>query len=141
MLAPGGMLALSTWDVPGRARLIGVVTEAIAEVGAVPPVDLPAGPPFFRFADEDEFARLLTGAGLAEVRVHTVGFHHRLSSVEQWWGGLLDGTVRTRGQLLGQSDEVQRRIRAAFDRRAGAYATAAGLDVPVSVKVASEVRP
>ena len=33
VLAPGGALALSTWDVPERARLIGVLTEALAEAG------------------------------------------------------------------------------------------------------------
>jgi SAM-dependent methyltransferase len=141
VLAPGGSLALSTWDVPERVRLIGVVTEAIAEAGAVPPPGLPAGPPFFRFSDEDEFARLLSDAGLTDVRVRTVAFNHRLPSAGDWWDGLLDAAVRTRGLVLGQAKEVQARIRSAFDRLAGTYATADGLDVPISVKVASGVRP
>lgn len=85
VLAPGGSLALSTWDLPDQARLIGVITDAIAEAGAVPPESIPAGPPFFRFADEDEFARLLGGAGLADVHVQTVTFHHHLASAGQWW--------------------------------------------------------
>jgi SAM-dependent methyltransferase len=141
VLAPGGSLALSTWDVPDQARLIGVVTEAITEAGAVPPADMPAGPPFFRFADEGEFTRLLSDAGLTDVRVRTLTFHHRLPSAEEWWDGLLDAAVRTRGLVVGQAEEVQVRVRAAFDRLAGEYATADGLDVPISVKVASGVRP
>ena len=141
VLALGGSLALSTWDVPERTRLIGVVTDAIAEAGAVPPADIPAGPPFFRFADEDEFARLLRDAGLTDVQVRTVSFRHRLASAGQWWDGLLDGAVRTRGLVLGQPKAVQVRIRAAFDRLAGEYASADGLDVPISVKIASGVRP
>jgi SAM-dependent methyltransferase len=141
VLAPGGSLGLSTWDVPERVRLIGVVTEAIAEAGAVPPPGLPAGPPFFRFSNEDEFARLLSDAGLTDVRVQTVAFHHRVPSVGQWWDGLLDAAVRTRGLVLGQTEEVQVRIRSAFDRLAVRYATADGFDVPISVKIASGVRP
>ena len=34
------------------------------------------GPPFFRFADEEEFARLLSGQGLQDVEVQTVAFPH-----------------------------------------------------------------
>jgi hypothetical protein len=46
-------------DLPQHARFLGVFLDAIAEVGAVPPADLPVGPPFFRFADEPELLRLL----------------------------------------------------------------------------------
>jgi SAM-dependent methyltransferase len=66
VLAPGGMLALSTWDDPVRCRLLKVFTDAIGEVGAAPPPDLPDGPPFFRFANDGEFTRLLTDAGLTD---------------------------------------------------------------------------
>jgi len=45
VLAPGGRLALSTWDVPARGRLIGVLADAVQQAGASPPVDLPPGPP------------------------------------------------------------------------------------------------
>jgi SAM-dependent methyltransferase len=141
VLAPGGSLALSTWDRPERARLIGAMTDAIAEAGALPPADIPTGPPFFRFADAGEFTRLLEGAGLTDVQVRTITFRHRMAGIGQWWHGLLDGAVRTRGLVLGQPEPVQVRIRAAFDRLAGDYVTADGLDVPVSVKIASGVRP
>jgi SAM-dependent methyltransferase len=74
VLAPGGALALSTWDKPERARLVGAMYDAVSEVGATPPPHLPPGPPFFRFADEAEFARLLRDAGLTKVEVTTVEF-------------------------------------------------------------------
>jgi hypothetical protein len=67
-------LALSTWDVPERARLLGVLVDAVADVGAQAPSDLPAGPPFFRFADDIEFRHLLDNAGLVDVEVHTTTF-------------------------------------------------------------------
>jgi SAM-dependent methyltransferase len=44
VLAPGGMVALSTWDAPERCRLAGVFVDAVAEVGAPPPVEVPPRP-------------------------------------------------------------------------------------------------
>jgi SAM-dependent methyltransferase len=140
VLARGGAVALSTWDVPATNRFLGVVLDAIAEVGTAPPPGLPTGPPFFRFADEAEFGRLLTDAGLVDVQVRTVGFDHRFDSSADLWRLMLEATVRTRPVLLGQPPQTQERLRAAVDRLAAAYADADGLNLPVSVKVASAVR-
>jgi SAM-dependent methyltransferase len=141
VLAPGGRLALSTWDTPKHCRLIGVLTDAVGEVGAPPPPELPDGPPFFRFAEEDEFSRLLTGAGLTDVRVRTIAFGYPVSTAAVLWDWLIGGTVRTAPLVLCQPEAVQARIRAAFERRAAEYATPDGLDLPVSVKIASGVLP
>ncbi|WP_186762707.1 class I SAM-dependent methyltransferase [Lentzea tibetensis] len=141
VLAPGGTLALSTWDVPARCRLLGVFLDAIGEVGAVPPPDVPVGPPFFRFADDDECTRLLTGAGLTGVGVQTITFGHRVGTAAELWEGMIGGTVRTRALVLSQPDDVQGRIRGAFERITAEYATPDGLDLPVSVKIVSGVRP
>lgn len=136
VLAPGGRVAFSTWDLPAANRFLGVFVEAIAEVGTVPPADLPAGPPFFRFGDETAFGDLLTGAGFADVRVRTVAFAHRFAGTEDMWRQMIDGTVRTRPMLLVQPAET----RAAVDRGVAAYADGDGLLMPVSVKIASGVR-
>jgi ubiquinone/menaquinone biosynthesis C-methylase UbiE len=69
-LKQGGCLALSWWDDPSRQRIQGLFREAIAEIGAAPPPDVPAGYSILRFSDTDEFRRLLEGAGLSEVAVH-----------------------------------------------------------------------
>jgi hypothetical protein len=137
VLRPGRKLALSTWDFPERARLLGVLLDAVAEAGAQPTADVPPGPPIFRFADEGEFARLLAGAGLVDVDVQTVAFTHRSASSDELWNGLIGGTVRTRALVLAQPEDVQAQIRAAFDRLARPYATNSGLAIPVSVKLAS----
>jgi hypothetical protein len=44
-------------------------------------------PTAFRFADEDEAKRRLTGAGLADPRVETLRFAHRLESPIELWDG------------------------------------------------------
>jgi Ser/Thr protein kinase RdoA (MazF antagonist) len=103
----------------------------MAEVGAQPTAEVPAGPPFFRFADEGEFARLLAGAGLGDIDVQTVAFTHRSASSDELWNGLIGGTVRTRTFVLAQPEDVQAQIRAAFDRFVRAYATNSGLEIPI----------
>jgi hypothetical protein len=49
--------------------------------------------------------------------------------------------VRLRALVASQTDEVQTRIRAAFDRLVSVYETGEGLDLPVSVKLASGRKP
>jgi SAM-dependent methyltransferase len=137
VLGDRGMLALSMWDVPERARVLGLIVDAVERSGATPPADLPAGPPFFRFSSDAELSRLLHDAGFDEVEVRTLSFTHRLSGADELWQGVLGGTVRTAPLVLGQPTETRRRIRATFDRLAGEYAVGDSLEVPVSVKVAA----
>lgn len=141
VLAPGGHLALSMWDVPERARIFGVFVDAVQEVGATPPPDLPPGPPFFRFASDDEFSGLLRSAGLSVVTVRRLSFTHRLSGPDELWDDWLAAGVRTSALILGQGVETQRRIRAAFERLVRDYAVEGGLELPVSVKLASGRKP
>ena len=141
VLAPGGRLALTVWDAPEHARFIGVLVEAVAAAGAGPPPDVPVGPPIFRFADDREFAGLLDGVHLEDVQVNTVSFSHREPSPEALWDGLLGGTVRTAALIRGQTGETQRRIRAAYERIVVQYEVEAGLELPVSVKLASGRKP
>jgi SAM-dependent methyltransferase len=137
VLTPEGKLALSMWDAPDQNRLFGVLTEAVAEAEAPPPADIPAGPPFFRFSSDEEFSALLAAAGFEEVEVRSFSFTHRLSGAEELWGGLVGGTVRMAALVAGQREEIRRRIRRAFDRLVCDHTVAGGLEIPVSVKVAS----
>lgn len=141
VLAPGGRVALTVWDVPERMRVLGVFLDAIADVDAGVPSEIPAGPPHFRFADDREFVGLLRGQGLDDVEVRTIAFEHRVRSTEELWNGLLASSVRTAALISGQPDEVKRRIRAAVDRFAARYAVGTRLELPVSVKLASAGKP
>lgn len=137
VLAPAGRAAFSVWNEPSRSRWLGVVFDAFTTAGAQPPADVPPGPPIFRFADDNEFARLLTDAGLVDLVVETVEFPLQLSSGDELWTGLVDCTVRVRPLILGQSPEMQRAIRMHFDEQLEEYRTEDGFAVPVSVKLAS----
>jgi SAM-dependent methyltransferase len=134
VLSPGGKAALSLWDVPAASRMPGVFYDAVQEVGATPPPGLPTGPPFYRFADDAECARLLGDAGFVDVTVSTVTFTYHY--VGDLFDCLLDGTVRTRGLVLAQPEATQARFRAALDRLTTEYAANGGFDLPISVKVA-----
>jgi hypothetical protein len=78
---------------------------------------------------------------LTDVDVDQVSFTITVRDPQALWDGALGGAVRMRGLILGQSDEMQARIRAAFDEVAGAYDTGSGLEVPVSVRLASGRKP
>ena len=90
--------------------------EAIAVAGAAPPADMPAGPPFFQYGTDDEFAALLRGAGLADPAVETIAFTHHLDDLDAFWADLLGGTVRTGPVIKSQTPEVQARIRSLYER-------------------------
>lgn len=141
VLKSGGFLALSWWDVPERARILGVFVDAVKEAGAVPPPDLPPGPPMFLFSTDDELVKLLTTARLKGVEVRSLAFAHRIAAADDLWDGFLAGTVRTRALVRGQTEDMQRRIRAALDRLLRPYAARDGFEIPVSVKIAVGKKP
>ncbi len=64
-----------------------------------------------------------------------------MPSSDALWRGLLGGTVRTSALVRGQTSEMQRQIRAAFDRGVRQYEVDGGLELPVSVKLASGRKP
>ena len=136
----GRRVAVAQWDAPKRARLIGLLTDAIAAAGVAPPTGLPAGPSRELLAREEELRRLFEGAGLADVRVDTVAFVQPMSGTDELWDGVLGGSVNTRAIVLAQPPEVQQRIRNELERLIDPYRHDGGIDVPVSVRVASARR-
>ncbi len=139
-MAPGARLALSMWDVPARRRVIGVLVDAIVEVGAEPATDLPSGPDPFRFADEREFEGLLSCAGFRVVAVRTFEFTHSFGGVSEYWAAVLAGTVCTVALERSQTAETQERIRCVFERRAARNASAGELELPAAAKISSGQR-
>src|SRR3954468_14362400 len=111
VLRPGGRLALTAWARPSRHRLAGVFLDAVAEARATPPADLPRGPDFFRFSDDEAFAAALREPGLANVGVTDITFVQRFASADELWDGRLDATVRVSALLTRQPEEIRQRIR------------------------------
>ncbi|HKX47488.1 MAG TPA: methyltransferase domain-containing protein [Gaiellaceae bacterium] len=136
VLRPDGRAAFTVWDAPGRDRWIGAFFEAFVAAGAHPPEEVPPGPNFFEFADDEAFAALLQRSGLDDVEVRTVEFGLRLDDGNELWDGLIRGSVRVGPMVLGQPEELQQAIRRHYDELLEAYRVEAAYEVPVSVKLA-----
>jgi ubiquinone/menaquinone biosynthesis C-methylase UbiE len=134
-LRPGGRLALSWWDDPSKQRIQGLFREAIAEIGVALPPDVPAGYSMFRFSDTDEFRRLLEGAGLTDIMVQDHKTTYLISDIDTLWHGGMGSFALTASAIAHQDKPTQAAIRAALERRAAAYKTSAGLELPVAFKV------
>jgi SAM-dependent methyltransferase len=140
VLVPGGRLALTVWDVPSKTRLVGVLLDAVARAQAAVPPDLPVGPDFFRFSTEPELVGLLTRHGFGRITVRDVSFLHPVSTPDEFWHGLLSGTVRTAAIVRAQPEPVRRRVRDAFDRLLEAHRIGDRYELPVCVKLAAAHR-
>jgi SAM-dependent methyltransferase len=130
-------VAVAQWDVSSRARLHGLIADAIAATGVEPPEDRPVGPSRERLAADEELRRLLEGAGLLDVELSTVAFEQRLSGTDELWEGILGGSVNTRAIVLAQPLATQARIRTELERLAEPHQRGGGIDVPVSVRIAA----
>ncbi len=141
VLMPGGRIALSWWDNSSRQRIQGLFREAIAEVGAEPPPDLPRGHSSLRFCDRGELLRLLEGAGLAEVVVEDYRTTHLVPDVDTLWRGGLGSLVMATAAIACQDEATQTAIRAALERRAAAYQTPDGLKLPIAFRIGAGRKP
>lgn len=137
VLAPGGRLALTTWDQPERVGLLWPMVGAVQSVGAQPSEDIPAGPDFFRYSNEETFAALLRDAGLTDVTIDTLTYTHVVPSADALWHGIVDGAVRFAALVRAQPQAVQEQIRVAFDDVAERYRSGDGLELPISTKIGS----
>ena len=141
VLQSGGRLAQAMWAPPDQTRIAGLFLDAAQMAGATPPAHLPDGPPFFTYATDDALTSLHQDAGLDAVTVASVKLHRRVANTDELWHGMLNSTVRTKTTVLGQTPDVQRQIRAAFDDLAVQYRSGEGLAIPVTVKIASGRKP
>jgi SAM-dependent methyltransferase len=142
VLAGGGRLALSVWDVPERARFVGLVGDAVARAGESRSAGTPAGPDPFRFADDAELRALFDGAGLEEVVVETIEVRHRVAGdAMELWDGLLAGSVRSAAAVEALSPAALGRARAAFADLVEPYRVAGGHELPAVATVGSGRRP
>jgi SAM-dependent methyltransferase len=136
-LKAGGRIALSWWDQPDKQRIQGLFREAIADVGAAPPPEVPAGHSNLRFSDTTEFRTLLVGAGLDNVRIEDHRTTYTIADVDTLWRGGLGSFAITAAAIAHQDAATQQAIRASLERRAAAYRTPAGLVLPIAFKIGS----
>jgi SAM-dependent methyltransferase len=140
VVLPGGRFAFTAWVAEGNA--VSEIVDSAVEAHAVP-VDLPEGPPFYRFADPAKAARALVEAGFdgestridTETRVVRIPSGERLFEAERMAG------VRTAAVLARQPRELLELIRAAIVAGVGPYAEGEGFALPMVARLVSATKP
>jgi SAM-dependent methyltransferase len=141
VLASDGGIALSTWDAPERSPFFAALLGAVADAEIHSSSEVPAGPAFFQFADEEAFRSLLEDAGFVGVDVTAITVDFRLRSVEELLTALAEGTVRTGAMVRAADDEQRERVRESLEARIEPWQRAGGYVVPASVRIASGRKP
>ena len=120
VLAPGGRLALATWDVPSRARLFGFFLEAFSEVGAYHRQTSRQDPTSFASPTMPPSPICSLQQGSPDVEVSPIDFNYEAATFDEYWQALQEGNnaVGMSSALLhGQSKETRLRIRDALKQK------------------------
>ena len=119
VLKPGGRLAFSAWAPPPATEGFDLILGAVNAAGN-PNVPLPAGPPFFQYADPATVRQALAKAGFVDVDVTTVdSMEWHVDSADELYEIFLEGTARTRELLRGQTETEAEAVREELRRRFG----------------------
>jgi SAM-dependent methyltransferase len=140
ILRSGGRFAFSVWARPEETIAFGIVLRAV-ELHGEPRVELPEGPPFFRYSDPGECTRGLLIAGFEDPRVIKIRQLWRLPPGDGLFNAMKDGTVRTGGLLRAQKPTVLNKIRAAIHELVEEYRKGDVVELPMPAWVASAVKP
>ena len=141
VLRRGGFFGFTVWAKPEEAVGFAVALDSIREFGD-PSVQLPAGPPFFRFSEPAESTRVLENAGFAHPTIAQLPLVWKLASQADVFEAFYRGSARTGGLLRAQPVATLSKVREAIEKRAAAYARAGGrLEIPMPALVISARKP
>lgn len=125
-------------NVPSRARFVGVFLDAVVQPKAAPPKDLPVGPT--SFASVTKSSSRACSATAISTRSRSIPSRFRTACHRHRSSGTVCSTASQEvGDRSCSAGRCQQRIRAAFDRLLDEYRASRGLELPISVKLASAV--
>ena len=140
VLKPGGRFAATVWANPEPGSAFGIMLGAIERHGAK--VELPPGPPFFRFADAEEARRVMGAAGLVEPRTRLVPQYWRHASPDDLLAAFEEGSVRAAAMLRAQPEAAREQIRLAVREEVRKLAhDGGGYVIPAPATVLSARKP
>lgn len=140
VLRAGGRFAFSVWAPPEETIGFGIVLGAVEKHGE-PRVELPEGPPFFRYSDAEECKRGLIVAGFESPTVATVSQIWRLPAGDGLFHAMIHSTVRTAGLLRAQKPTVLKKIRDAMRAELEKYMNKDVVELPMPALIASGIKP
>src|SRR5262245_50885092 len=140
VLRPGGRYAFTCWMPPARNAFFALILGSIQRHGTMD-VNLPPGPPLFRFGDRPECERILTAAGFASVSVTELAIVWPFDKPEDVVPVVLASTARVGPILAMQTPEQRRNIENAITEGVKSYATARGVEIPAPAILAVGEKP
>ncbi|MBE9001796.1 methyltransferase domain-containing protein [Nostoc sp. LEGE 12447] len=140
VLKPGGRYALTCWTPPTRNPFMALILGSVQTYGSTD-VNLPPGPPLFRFGNPTECTRVLSAEGFTEVSVAELPMKWTFSTPEDVMPTVVVSTARLGPMLAMQTDEQRRNIENAIIKGASEYATDRGVEIPTSVMLAVARKP
>ena len=140
VLRPGGRIAFTVWATPETAIGFQIMLQAI-ETHGDPNLQLPEGPPFFRFSDPSESERTLQAIGFTNLSITEVQQIWQLSSPDDLFVAFYEGTARTGGLLRAQSRVALNAIGTAVIKAASAYEKGEGVEIPMPTVLTSAQKP
>ena len=136
VLKPGGRFAFSTWARKEENRFVELVDDAI-QAHANLEVELPPGPPYYLFENEEEFRRALSRAGFdggsMKFRRHTIEWS--VPTARFIFDAELNAGVRTAGLLAKQTPATLEAIRSTIEKAVRSYAKGDGFAIPKSAYI------
>lgn len=139
VLRAGGRFAFSVWCPPEETIGFQIVLRAV-EAHGEPRVELPEGPPFFRYSDVDECKRALIVAGFEAPTVVKIAQVWQLPEGDGLFHAMRDSTVRTAGLLRAQKPTVLHKIREAMRAEVAEYTKRGVVKLPMPALIASAVK-
>ncbi|MFN0263844.1 class I SAM-dependent methyltransferase [Tepidamorphus sp. 3E244] len=139
VLKPGGRLVFTSWAQPENSA-IGFAMDAVARFGTTD-VDLPAGPPFFRFGPEEECARVAGELGFEDCRHERHLLYWTLPAPDALMDALREATARASALLNAQRPEDLPAIRAAMVERCAPFVRDGKAMVPMPATLCVAQKP
>jgi SAM-dependent methyltransferase len=140
VLKPGGRYTFTVWCSPDQGGdFFRLVLGAIQQHGTFD-VPLPSAPPFFRFADLQEAARVLTSVGFIAPEFKLLPLTWQATQPQAILNLLYQGTVRTSLLLGAQTESARERIHHAILEGAQAYQTPSGVELRFPAHLATAVK-
>jgi len=138
VLKPGGRFGFTTWAKISENPFVKLVDDAI-QAHANLEVDLPPGPPFYLFENEEEFRNALERTGFdgrsMTFKVHKIEW--QVPTARFVFEAERNAGVRTAGLLARQTPEALRKIQTAIENRVQPYAKGNGFAIPKAAYVVS----
>lgn len=140
VLKSGGRYAFTCWTPPARNPFMALILGAVQTYGIIN-VDLPPGPPLFRFGDPEECKNILSACGFALVSVSELPITWTFSRPQDIVPTIIASSARLGPMLAMQTQEKRHDIENAIIEGAKKYAINGVIQIPASVVLAVGRKP